>query len=384
MKGKPYSLFRRKNKQKSKRHWIYYAQFKQPDGSFSTAKSTGKTNVYEAIAWAEEYLRSGSAGITKGIRFGAFSDGFFDIDGDYFEEKRLLGDVGSVPSERWLVNQSGYLKNHLLPFFKNYELTDITQSAVKDYQIERRRKGYSKSTIIHSLHALRIILARAQEQGLIQGIPSIAAMKADANERGILTIEEMKKLFNVRWNDPRAYAGNLLAAGTGLRQGEILALQRKSIIQSGPAGHFYLDVVHSWDSMKLDLKPTKTRKCRQVPLPLSVHTVLNDLMDASPFKEPENYIFYSERADRPMLGKDMTAELYRALKKIGIKQEQRKERGIVFHSWRHWYNSLLLNKGISSEKVRSLTGHSTDRMTQNYYHADDYADVLQLQEEIFN
>jgi integrase len=77
--------------------------------------------------------------------------------------------------------------------------------------------------------------------------------------------------------------------------------------------------------------------------------------------------------------------LYGAFKKIGISLEERKERNITFHSWRHFYNSLMRGK-IHDSKLRRLTGHKTLEMTEHYTHfnIDAYRDVLRIQNEYFS
>ena len=59
-------------------------------------------------------------------------------------------------------------------------------------------------------------------------------------KRGVLAEEEVGRLFKVRWADERARIGNLTAMSTGLRAGEVLALQVRDI------GEDRLHVRHSW------------------------------------------------------------------------------------------------------------------------------------------
>ena len=75
---------------------------------------------------------------------------------------------------------------------------------------------------------------------------------------------------------------------------------------------------------------------------------------------------------------------YKALENIGISSEARKERNITFHSWRHFYNSLMRGK-IHDAKLRQLTGHKTLAMTDHYTHfnINDFKDVLSIQEQYF-
>jgi integrase len=55
------------------------------------------------------------------------------------------------------------------------------------------------------------------------------------------------------------------------------------------------------------------------------------------------------------------------LNAIGITYDQQKERNIVFHSWRHFYNSSLRG-AIQDEILRKVVGHSTEKMIDNYDH----------------
>lgn len=63
---------------------------------------------------------------------------------------------------------------------------------------------------------------------------------------------------------------------------------------------------------------------------------------------------------------------------IGIPDEARRDRGLSFHSWRHFFNSLLINQKVPLLKVQALTGHMTDRMSEEYFHPDEYSDVLKI------
>ena len=50
---------------------------------------------------------------------------------------------------------------------------------------------------------------------------------------------------------------------------------------------------------------------------------------------------------------------------LGISEEDRRARGLTFHSWRHWYNSMLRGK-VADHTLRALTGHKSEAMTDNY------------------
>ena len=77
--------------------------------------------------------------------------------------------------------------------------------------------------------------------------------------------------------------------------------------------------------------------------------------------------------------------LYNALENIEISPTEREERNITFHSWRHFYNTLMRGK-IHDAKLRRITGHKTLEMTEHYtkFSINDFQDVLQIQEEYFS
>ena len=51
----------------------------------------------------------------------------------------------------------------------------------------------------------------------------------EAKKRGVLTLLEAQALFATKWKDARAYTASLLACTTGMRSGEVLALRQEDI-----------------------------------------------------------------------------------------------------------------------------------------------------------
>ena len=378
MRGKLYSMHKRKTQKRQ----IWYVQFKQPDGTYGTAKSTGCTNKPDSEAWVQNYLSCGQIIQKEHVRFSSFAADFFDHDGEYAKIKRIKKHQGKVPGLRQLDNQNGYLNKHLLPYFNNYLFTYIDDRAIEIFQLYLYdEKKLSASTINHICTALKIILTEAYRNRIIQVVPSINQVRGNPEIRGILTVEEVQNLFNLVWADQIAYTACLVAAVTGLRMGEIQALQRQDIPETGDFP--VLLIKHSWDTAYLQIKETKTGHNRTVPIhPFALKSIYN-LLNLSPYKDPSSFVFYGDREDRPILPKDISSGFYAALTKIGIPDNIRRDRRIVFHSWRHWANSYTLNKGIPVHKVMSITGHRSERMVENYYHGDDYRDVIQAYDAVF-
>jgi integrase len=73
-----------------------------------------------------------------------------------------------------------------------------------------------------------------------------------------------------------------------------------------------------------------------------------------------------------------------ALERIGITEEQRKSRVLLFHGYRHGFNTYIRGK-VPDEQLRRVTGHKTLAMSDTYDHAsvEHPADVKASQEKMF-
>lgn len=376
-----YSLHPRPRK-RSRTGEIFYAQFKLPSGKWSSAKCTHQETITAAHTWAAERLASGQITDYDSLTFGQIAAGFFDDDGPYATHKRLRN---KRVSPRSLSEQRMHLENHVMPWFTKKRLATIDYDEISEYQIAKLKSGLSGDSVNKHTTILKAVLEYAVRKRYIARLPLIERVGVQSQPRGILSLEEVQALLNSPlWDDYRCYVANVTAATTGLRAGEIVALQRQDVREK------YLHVRHSYNET-WGLQPTKTRKTRNVRIPTFTERHIKALLEENPFKRPEAFVFASHRADRPMNARLATAALRKALVDMmldpadrGDKEKREaaletiKARRIDFHSWRHWYNSFLLDRGVSAERVRALTGHSTAAMTENYFHASEFEDVAGL------
>jgi len=74
----------------------------------------------------------------------------------------------------------------------------------------------------------------------------------------------------------------------------------------------------------------------------------------------------------------------RALAEVGIEPAEQNRRRVTFHTWRHFLNTTLRMGEVADAKVRKLTGHKSEAMTEHYTHLDPRAfeDVKRIQESI--
>jgi integrase len=77
----------------------------------------------------------------------------------------------------------------------------------------------------------------------------------------------------------------------------------------------------------------------------------------------------------------VTRELYKAFKAVGIDDAERKRRGLTMHSWRHFFNTALVMANVGGAKIREVTGHYGEEMTEHYTHLDpkQFTEVMSVQ-----
>jgi integrase len=291
----------------------------------------------------------------------------------YVREKLAYGQrIG----KRHCYDMAIHVKNHWKNFFSSdKKLGDLTKEDLRIFAVYLTEKKLAPKTRNNILLAGTVALNWAYDNELIPINPGKGLRKfsSEATKRGVLTDNEVRKLFSMEWPDKRAFLGNMLAATTGLRVGEIAALQIRDI------GETYLYVRHSWSEQDR-LKTTKTGKDRTVPLLGSLRKQLLELAYQNPHGSKEDsFVFWSIRTpDTPVDRKLFTDKLRDMLPRLtldenGLKdttklQESRKywkSRGIVFHSWRHYYSSRLSDH-LDQRSVMLATGHTTQAVFEAY------------------
>lgn len=152
----------------------------------------------------------------------------------------------------------------------------------------------------------------------------------------------------------------LLAAGTGLRQGEVLGLtgDRLDFLRREVAVEKQLIAV---PGTPLHLGEPKTRKSvRRVPLPDFLVEELSEHLRRQPISHPWGLVFTDSRGGpigRPSFHKTWRASVTAA----------ELPKTVTFHSLRHAYASLLIHEGLNVVVVSKRLGHSTPSETLKTY-----------------
>ena len=136
-------------------------------------------------------------------------------------------------------NYSLILYDYIMPRFKDIEIKEITHKDIQDYLYDlakngrvKKQGGLSKSTIKKVIIIIKLSLSQAAEDEIIKPINLKFNYPPDysVNKISVFTKEEQIKLYNyLSKKKNNKDIGILIALLTGVRIGELCALQWKDI-----------------------------------------------------------------------------------------------------------------------------------------------------------
>lgn len=155
----------------------------------------------------------------------------------------------------------------------------------------------------------------------------------------------------------------LLDLATGLRQGELLALDWENIDLDKQILEVKRTVkeVYVYDSETekhietMYQIPKTPNSFRKVSIPSSIITKLEKV------KNKKGLLFYDKNG-QPLRAKNVADKWKKILKNCNIQHKK-------FHAIRHTYASMLLKNGVDIETVAELMGHTAVSITQIYLHS---------------
>lgn len=157
----------------------------------------------------------------------------------------------------------------------------------------------------------------------------------------------------------------LLDFATGLRQGELLALDWKNIDLENniikvtqTVKEVYLYKNDETKHIETIFQAPKTaNSIREIPIPNNIISMLNNI----PHKEG---LLFCDNSNNPLKAKRIFDFWKKLLSSCDIPYKK-------FHSIRHTYASMLLKNGVDIETVAELMGHTAISITQIYLHSSN-------------
>ena len=249
------------------------------------------------------------------------------------------------------IKNKEFAANHFLPVFKDKNISEITQSDIKEYQIKRRLEVLSlpknqlkKESEINfrwinlEISTLHHFFNFCIEKELIEKNPAGGVKKLNELSRlKTLSDSDIEKLIAGATNKLTRDLITFLIY-TGCRKGEALNLK--------------------WDDVDMQndiiaIKGTKTKYDRYIP----ISKPLKELLGGIEKKQDCLYVFNKNGAK---LG-DFKKSFHTACKNAGFKD-------MHIHDLRHVFASKMVMDGTSLFITGELLGHRTTQMTKRYSH----------------
>lgn len=264
-----------------------------------------------------------------------------------------------------------FLRNHLLPYFGERRLRDITPADISNFLEHfkgKRSRGRVSTNTLHLVYRmLRVMFGLAHEYDLIESSPvrpKIHRPETAEVEKPTLNAAQIRATLAALLNEQeRLFA--LLISVTGMRLGEGLALRW---IDFDPA-RCELQINHTL--YRGELKQPKTESSRRIiHLAPAIAELLTSHRKRSAFHDEADLIFCREDGD-PLCESMLRLHLYKAMDAAGIRRVRGK---YGFHIFRHSAGSLIYARSRDLKLVQSALGHSNISTTSDIYiHLEDKA-----------
>lgn len=414
--AEPYYLYPRRRGGK------IYVQYRLPDGSLTVGKSTGTTNYAEAekIAMREystgEYRRYANSKKSKETESAemllwkkqlktmdfSYEDvqsivdilidrkllisgivtaskeselvipyllEFWDYDNSPYRKERSR--LGKDLSYEYFSNSFNRAKKYWVPRLEGKHIGEVTPDDISAIYDDPKVRTLSNKTIKQVVDVMVIAMNWAHQKHKTQvsgfnDIPKIATGKPKKKE--ILRPEQVKKLFEIPWDNNMCRLANLLAMYTGMRAGEVQALRVCDIHEN------YIWIAHSWDD-HLGLKSPKNGEERPVPISKELRDSLLNMATFNPryTTDKENsFVFFGLTGEKPVSQRGFNKFLQRALGETGYIDPRK----IGFHCWRHGFCTQTQSVVHDDRMIREVSGHKSVDVFNHY------ADHLEMMDTI--
>lgn len=265
-------------------------------------------------------------------------------------------------SYEWSINK------HIVPNIGLVRLQKLKPVEIQKMLATMSTTKLSKTSVRYIYNVLNIALNRAVKCQILAANPCVAVepprkekYKATAYNRA-----ELLELIRVA-SGTKLLLPITLAAGCGLRRGEVCGLRWQDIIMD----QNMLFVRHSLDRPekgKLELLPVKTDHSeRAVRLPALLTEVLKEVQAAQALTKAAPDSLYKDQDfvyawdDGGPVDPDFLDKQFREL----LSEHQLKK--LRFHDLRHTHATLLLLEHVSIKVISERLGHSSTNITQDIY-----------------
>ena len=257
---------------------------------------------------------------------------------------------------------------HIIPALGNIQMDKLTTNDIQQFYSELKRggrllraelygEGLSDQTVRGIHTTLHAALDKAVTEKLILRNPADGCRlpSAKAREMQILAPEEIQRLL-IQAKEDGCYELLLLELSTGLRRGEICALQWNDL--NLRTGELRIEQQVHRVKGELAVSPPKTKASnRSVILPAPIVGVLKTYRKTI----ASRWMFPSP------VSEDSPRDPAAVRKRLQIVLERARCKKIRFHDLRHTFSTVSLEHGMDIKTLSTIIGHVSSNTTLNVY-----------------
>jgi integrase len=266
-----------------------------------------------------------------------------------------LGEVKQTRAYSTYQQRETIVRKHINPYLGGLRLANMKAEQVRAMLNSLRAHGVGERTTEMAYVVLHVALSTAVRLGLIASNPCGGCAKPKTRKKPVrIWTQEQANRFLTTAVQSDYYALFVLAVTTGMRQGELLALQWQHV----DLEHAFLSVLFSLadgPNGPMLKEPKTSSSVRRVDLSRIAVDALRAL------GQKEHGLVFVSPDGKPIRKSNFIRRVFHPLiEKAGVPK-------IRFHGLRHTSNTLLLLEGVSPNVVAERMGHATTRMTLDTY-----------------
>jgi integrase len=304
--------------------------------------------------------------LLKAVDSGSFADPGRLTVANYLRD-HWLPHISTRVRPRTALRYSQLLERHVVPVVGSVKMAKLRPAHVQQVVDQATASGLAPRTVAGVYRTLHGALSQAVRWQLL-AVNASTAVRPPRTERPELHSPDAAKVTKVldAARGTRLYVPLALAASTGVRRGELLALRWRDVdLEAGS-----LRIVASLQSVgaNLDFLPPKTDRARRtVGLPPAAVTLLRRhrkeqaerrLLLGEAWADLDLVI---ERGDgEPFPPDSLSRDWYRLVRRVGLP-------GLRLHDLRHAYATALLTAGVHPKVASEALGHASVAFTMDTY-----------------
>ena len=234
--------------------WSVQFSYKDYYGNTKRKHKRGFATKRDAKQFMDEFILKQQSNIN--MSFASFLDEY---------KENMYSDL----RDSTIATKTHMIELHILPYFKDKSISSITALDIKRWQKEIKKKNYSDTYLWSINTQLNAIFNHAMKFYKLSYNPCKGAGfmgKSKSGNMGIWSQDEMEQFLEAVKDKPVIYYAFFLMYWTGLRVGELLALNINDIdMESG-----VLSVTKSLNRVKSEdiiSEPKTESSIREIPLP---------------------------------------------------------------------------------------------------------------------